>query len=217
MKYLLLFLLAGLLSACNVAAPLEEVAKQETVTVYACGGWNEPQITQIRGAIDDINLNMRYRNTKQFLHYGGERSGLYGSGENDEFRCIYWIHDNYSTEQGQELWDGARDGSGDDFLAGEYDGSNVFIYGNGACPPGTSCTWIMQPVVVHELGHAFGAKHLSGVHAVMTSPVSSGHVTPADVEEYCRHVDCDPTYHAPAAKLAEVAQVAPANFTCLDE
>lgn len=218
MKGFILLCCFAVLTACEGAPPLPEVARQETVTVYACGGWLQPQIDQIKAAIDDLNLNARYENKNKFFVYGSEKPGLYGSGENSGIRCVYWIYENYPTEEGRDLWEGARPEDESDSLAGEYDGDNVFVYGNGACAPNTSCTWMMQNVVAHELGHALGAEHLAeGSHAVMTTPASSWRVTGADVKEICRHASCDSSYTAPAARLAEddANRPAPAKFRCL--
>ncbi len=219
MKRFILLCCLAVLTACeDKAPPLPEVAKQETVTVYACGGWLQPQISQIKAAIDDLNLNAQYKDKNKFFVYGSEKPGLYGSGENSGIRCVYWIYENYPTEEGRDLWEGARPEDGSDSLAGQYDGDNIFIYGNGACPPGTSCTWMIQNVVTHELGHALGAGHLAeGLRGVLTSPASSHLATRADVEEICRHASCDPVYTAPAARRAEddANRPAPAKFRCL--
>lgn len=220
MKVFILLCCFAVLVACNMGEPrLKEVARQETVTVYACGGWLEPQLMQIESAIADFNLKARYSEKNQFFVYGGARPALYGSGENDGIHCIYWIYDNYPTPAGRARWDAARPDDGERALAGEYYGRNIFIYGNGNCPPGLACTWMIQNVVAHELGHALGASHLSVEHAIMTTPVSSLSLTPADVEEICSSATCDPNYSAPAARLATNTYdgIAPTKFDCLTE
>lgn len=218
MKILIVIFFAGLFAACEMSPPAwEEAGEQQTVTVYACGGWHQPQIDQIKAAVDDLNTNARYKNGNQFFAYGGEKLGLYGSGENNGVRCVYWIYENYPTQAGRDLWNGARS-SENDWLAGEYDGDNVFVYGNGACPPSTSCTWMMQNVVTHELGHALGAGHLEdSEEGVLTSRPSSVRLTGADVEEICSHASCDSDYFAPAARLVQDTydRLAPAKFHCL--
>ncbi len=219
MKTFILLFFFTVLAACAGAPPLEEVEKQQTITVYACGGWHQPQIDQIKAAIADINANARYENENQFLAYDGEKPGLYGSGENNGVRCIYWIYENYPTQDGRDLWEGARSDESD-WLAGEYDGDNIFIYGNGTCPPNTSCTWMMQNVAAHEMGHALGAGHLGDdQEGVLTSRPTSVRLTGADVDEICSHASCDPNYYAPAARLAEDTydRLAPAKFHCLND
>ncbi|MBI2038053.1 MAG: hypothetical protein HYT15_03970 [Candidatus Magasanikbacteria bacterium] len=221
MKAFILLCCFAALTACEMSPPAwEEAGEQETVTVYACGGWQQPQIDQIKEAIADINANARYENENQFFAYGGEKPGLYGSGENNGVRCVYWIYSNYPTQAGRDMWNGARSANESDWLAGEYDGENVFVYGNGTCPVGTSCTWMMQNVVTHELGHALGAGHLGDdQEGVLTSRPSSAYVTGADVEEICDHASCDSNYHGVAAKLTEETydRLAAVEFHCLNE
>lgn len=194
MKTLVLCFCA-LLAACGVDG-YDEIADGRTAEVYACGDWQPAQVEQINAAIDDWNSNVTMSSGEVPYRFAGLLSdeNTFEEGDTgDGLHCVYRVYDNYPTEYGRSLWREYRVGQQKGGLF--VDNDDIVIFGRDVCadgsPAGLSCTWIIQNIVAHELGHAAGLGHApEGTDSVMTPRPNSWLVTAYDRQSFCEHNDC---------------------------
>lgn len=148
-----------------------EIRQGSTAEVYICEENATPEeIEQISNAIDDINSGITLSTGVKPLHLGGQivDKGAYTEyNSGDHVHCIYFVYENYPTAYGRQLWreNHVRKDEGGFF----DDNDDIVIFSNtsdGSChlpntPEGWPCSWEIQSIVEHELGHAFGRDHAS--------------------------------------------------------
>ncbi|TSC84057.1 MAG: hypothetical protein G01um101413_860 [Parcubacteria group bacterium Gr01-1014_13] len=184
-----------LFAACE--SGYEEIRDGNTAEVYACGDWQIKQINQIIASIDDWNANITLSSGNKPFHFGGvllEEDTYEESDIDDGLHCIYRVYDHYPTPYGRELW---QDHHIDQNAGGLFDeGDDIVIFGNNDChvtgtPDGWPCTWMIQHIVAHELGHAGWLHHADdGTDSVMISQPGSKRVTTYDRQAFCRRNRC---------------------------
>lgn len=195
-----------ILSLCMMALSVgcdkgyEEIREGRTADVYVCGTWLPEQIEHIDEGIADINAKITLVTGVDPFRLAGilEDDTVYDESDiGDGRHCIYRVYDGYPSAYGQNLWQTytvEQDKAG---LLDEDD--DIVLFSNtpdGSChipgtPPDWPCTWMIQGIVEHELGHAFGLDHADeGSGQNMASRHESVTWTVADVEDACRVRDC---------------------------
>lgn len=184
-----------LLAACD--SGYEEIRDGQTAEVYACGDWKTKQINQIAMSIDDWNANVTLSSGNKPFYFGGvlpEEDTYEEDDIDDGLHCIYRVYTDYPTSYGRELWQYHHI---DNNAGGLFDeGDDIVIFGNNDChvpgtPDGWPCTWMVQHIVTHELGHVGGLDHMpDGTDSVMTSKPSGKWVTAYDRQDFCNRNGC---------------------------
>lgn len=199
--YIIAFLCMVTLSAVACTDEgYQEIREGRTAEVYACGNWQAPQLEQIDDGIADINSRITLATGAKPFHFAGliaDEETYDKSDIGDGRHCIYMVYDDYPTAYGRSLWNDYKVKQHKGGLFDENDDIVLFSSTpDGSChvpgtPEGWPCTWAIQGLIEHELGHAFGLEHApEGSGQNLASKPESVTWTDGDTEQACSVRDC---------------------------
>lgn len=177
-----------------------EIREGRTADVYACGEWLPELLEQIDDGVEDINSKITLSTGVKPFRFAGvaaDDDGYDRDNIGDGRHCIYLVYQDYPTAYGRGLWDEYKV---EQKKAGLFDeNDDIVLFSNspdGSChipgtPEGWPCTWAIQGLVEHELGHAFGMDHApEGSGQNLASKPESKIWTEDDVEHARSVRDC---------------------------